>query len=204
MKATDYQIHLIGEALKKIGVNYIDIRHEMTDHIAATLEETEGNFEDNLSQYIISHRKELRKTNRKFVFISMVNAYKKLLANMFTLNFLALFLIIFINASLIGLFIERESVIRIMFMAFSVVVCISFFPGLYSVLKRRDSHSYSHGFSFLSLIMLYPSIFMIGWQREIADDNLVLLYYTAVLSVSVIMNFTIKQFNTQYKLRYNV
>lgn len=202
-KLTEYEIYSIDAALKKIGISYVDIRYEMTDHIAAALEETEGNFENNLSKYIISHRKELRKTNRKFVFISMVNAYKKLLANMFTRNFLALFLIIFINASLVGLFIERESVIRIMFIAFAVVVCISYFPGLYSVLKKRDSHSYSHGFSFLGLIMLYTSIFMMVWQREIADDNLVLLYYTTILSVSVIVNSTIKQFNTQYKLRYN-
>lgn len=202
-KATSHQIYCINEALKKIGVSYIDIRYEMTDHIATTLEEKVGDFEDNLSEYIITHKNELRKANRKFVFISMVNAYKKLLANMFTINFLALFVIIFINASLGRLFIERESVIRIMFIAFSAVVCISYFPGLYSVLKKRDSHSYSHGFSFLGLIMLYPSIFMMGWQREIADDTLVLLYYTAVLSISIIMNFTIKQFNTQYKLRYN-
>jgi hypothetical protein len=203
MKATSNQIQFIDEALKKIGIGYIDIRYEMIDHIAAELEEKEGNFENNLLEYIISHKKKLRKTNRKFMFISMGNAYKTLFCNMLSIKFLALFVIIFINAFLLNLLIERESVIRIMFIVFTIVVSISSLPGVYNILKKRDIHSFSHGLSFINLITLYPGIFMMRWQREIVSDNLVLLYYTAVISISIIMSITLRQLDTQYKVRYN-
>lgn len=202
---TTNQIRLIDEALKKIGVSYIDIRYEMTDHIATALETDKKDrpFEHNLKGYIITHKKELQKINKKFMSISMVNAYKKLLSNIFTIRFLALFFLVYINAFLLGLFMERESVTRILFIAITVIVCAASFSGIYNLIKRKDSNSFTHGLSFVNVITVYPSIFMMSWQGEIASDNLLLLYYTVVICVSVIMGFTVRQLNTQYKLRYN-
>lgn len=205
-KFTHNQIQLIDEALKKIGVSYIDIRYEMVDHIAMVLEEEvkDRPFEHNLKGYIITHKKELQKINRKFMTISMVNAYKKLFSNMFTVRFLALFFLIYLNAFLLSLlFIERESVTRILFIAITIIVCVGSFSSIYNLVKRRDSHSFGHGLSFVNAVTVYPSIFMMAWQRDIASDNVVLLYYTAVIWVSIITSVTVRQLNTQYKLRYN-
>lgn len=202
---TTNQIQLIDESLKKIGVSYIDIRYEMTDHIATALESGKKDrpFEHTLKGYIITHKKELQKINKKFMFISMVNAYKKLLSNMFTMRFLALFFLVYINAFLLGLFMDRESVTRILFIAITVIVCVASFSGIYNLIKRRDSNSFTHGLSFVNVITVYPSIFMMSWQGEIASDNLVLLYYTVVIWVSVIVAVTMRQLNVEYKLRYN-
>lgn len=202
---TTNQIQLIDESLKKIGVSYIDIRYEMTDHIATALEDDEKDrpFEHKLKGYIVNHKKELQKINKKFMFISMVNAYKKLLYNMFTIRFLALFFLVYLNAFLLSLFMERESVTRLLFIVIAIIICAASFSSIYNLLKKRDSHSFNHGLSFVNVITLYPSIFMMGWQREITSDNMVLLYYTVVIWVSIIMGITMRQLNAQYKLRYN-
>jgi hypothetical protein len=202
---TTNQIQLIDESLKKIGVSYIDIRYEMTDHIATALEDDEKDrpFEHTLKGYIINHKKELQKINKKFMLISMVNAYKKLLYNMFTIRFLALFFLVYLNAFLLSLFMERDSVTRILFIAITVIVCVASFSSIYNLIKRKDSNSFTHGLSFVNVITVYPSIFMMSWQGKIASDNLVLLYYTVVIWVSVIMAVTVRQLNVQYKLRYN-
>lgn len=202
---TTNQILLIDESLKKIGVSYIDIRYEMTDHIATTLEgdKKERPFEHKLKGYIVNHKKELQKINKKFMFISMVNAYKKLLSNMFTIRFLVLFFLVYLNAFLLSLFMDRESVTRILFIAIAIIICVASFSGVYNLIMRKDSNSFTHGLSFVNVITFYPSIFMMSWQGKIASDNLVLLYYTVVIWVSVIMGVTMRQLNAQYKLRFN-
>lgn len=60
MKLTEVQIHAIEKYLEKDRVFYQDIRMEMTDHIATTLEEqlTEGDdFDSALKAYMNSHLK---------------------------------------------------------------------------------------------------------------------------------------------------
>ena len=74
-KLTEAQIGHIDKALKGIGIAYRDIRQEMTDHVATSLEDMEGdNFYLNLKHYMHVHKKELIATNYRFVRRSKVEA----------------------------------------------------------------------------------------------------------------------------------
>ncbi|WP_159801325.1 hypothetical protein [Flavobacterium sp. MK4S-17] len=61
MKLTEKQISKIQEYVNRDGIFYADICHEMTDHIAATLEERlekdDVGFEEALKEYMNSHQK---------------------------------------------------------------------------------------------------------------------------------------------------
>ncbi len=60
MKLSEGHIHQIEALLRPAGLFYGDIRDEVVDHIATTLEEdpglTPGNFEEKLHSYYNSHR----------------------------------------------------------------------------------------------------------------------------------------------------
>lgn len=58
-KLTPEQIESIDALLCMKGVNFIDIRYEMTDHIASAMEEKEGDFKTNLKEYFITHNLQL-------------------------------------------------------------------------------------------------------------------------------------------------
>lgn len=73
-KLSTNQICFIDDYLQKIGVNYLDIRFEMADHIASALENTKGDFRQNFLDYIAVHQKSLKKQNKLFVSLAIKKA----------------------------------------------------------------------------------------------------------------------------------
>lgn len=60
-KLTTDQIQEINAALKNVGVYYADIRMELTDHVASTIE-SEG-FSGDIETYVQSHKEEIQQLN---------------------------------------------------------------------------------------------------------------------------------------------
>lgn len=67
MKLAANNIKFIDRYLENSGVKYIDVRMEMTDHIATALEEMDGDFYDNFKSYMIANKSLFLNTNRKFI-----------------------------------------------------------------------------------------------------------------------------------------
>jgi len=97
-KLTTQQIQFIDGRLKKAGIYFVDIRCEMTDHIASELETLDGDFYDNLREYIETHKKEITSQNRSYRKIARIKAArffcKVLLKPAVLLPTLALFFIL--------------------------------------------------------------------------------------------------------------
>jgi len=197
------QIGSIAASLKKIGILYVDILHEMTDHIAAILEKMDGDFEINLSHYIIMHKKELRRFNRKFILISWMQSYKALLLNMLTIRFAGFFGLVYLIATGLSLIMERDSFVMIMFFVFIIANTSISFPGVYNMIKKRDQYSAGEGLSIVNLFVFFPGLFMIGLIRELESDIMVVLYFTVLISICAVMAKTLRNFISNYKLRYN-
>jgi len=197
------QIQLIDKALTKIGICYIDIRLELTDHIAAALEQKDDRFEHHLKGYMLEHKSALKKLNRKFIFIAACKAYKRFFSNIFTLWFVVPFALIFMAALAVNSNYGREDTIMALFYTYVAVSCILSTPIIYKSLRNRDQYSFGFGFSFINLLLFYPSIYMLRIEEDIAGDNVMMLYFTAIISVCIVMHATIRQFDKHYKLRYN-
>ncbi|RYJ43900.1 hypothetical protein [Flavobacterium beibuense] len=86
MKLTDSEIKFIDNYLKTSGVEYLDIRYEMTDHVATALEEKEGDFYDEFKGYMVLHKKELLESNNKFSRIARNKAFKLLFDNLLSVK----------------------------------------------------------------------------------------------------------------------
>ena len=202
-KITPEQLVLIDAALKKIGVAYVDTRYEMTDHIATALEELPGDFDRKLKSYIVSHKKELKRTNRKFMLI----AFKKSLNYLFIGSIKPWFFLLFISAFLIAMFLrtflDRGTVTLLLFLSYGVLSCMASMPNVYKALLNKDQYSAISGFGILPAPLFYITIGMLKWQKEMASDALVMLCFAAIISVSALLLVTTKQIKKRYKLRYN-
>ena len=191
------------DALKKIGFLYVDILHEMTDHIAVALEEMEGDFDRNLKLYIGRHKKELRRFNRKYIFAAWLESCKSLFWNVITIRFAAFFGLVYLLLAGVNMLIETESFIMLMFFVFCIVNSMLSIPALYTIIKKRDQYSVGEGLALLNAFVFFPGLFMIKFIRETSSDTIAILYFTVIISITAVMGYTLRRLKAEYKLRYN-
>ena len=204
-KLTHEQITAVDKALWDIGIKFLDIRIEMTDHAAAVLEEKAGDFSVNLKKYISEHKEELQKNYSQFRMNASVKAVKLLFFNMFSLRFLAIlaavYAIVYADYKYEGA--EETSMtffmISIIGMVLSsIVVGYIQFVRSYKLFSTKERLLPSMlGTVFLTCIPL----------RTIVDEmeikiELKLLYYAFVISFYVMIAVTYRFLTKFYKSRY--
>jgi hypothetical protein len=200
---TTQQLALIDATLKMLGIGYVDTRFEMADHIATAIEELPGDFDERLRGYIVSHKKDLKRTNRQFMFIAFKKNVKLLLAESVKPWFFLMVAFIFSTAMILTAVLGRANVVLLLFLSFVVLNCITALPNARKALLDKDQYSAVLGFGILPAPLIYISIGMLKWYEEMTSDALVMLCYTLLISFSVLILVTTKQVNKQYKLRYN-
>lgn len=201
MKLTENNIKSIDSALGKIGIVYLDIRYELTDHVATVLEQKDGEFGTELEAYIKENKKQLKKLNRKMFFSGMGKAYKELglslLKPLPIVGSIAVLAIAMLLLSTIG----QENLVAILFLTFCLITSVSCYLFLYRMFRHRKQYSAGIGYSFLVLALLYLSLFIMDWQ-DYLPGALVMAYYSAVAVCSVVMFTTAEKQYKRYKLRY--
>jgi hypothetical protein len=200
---TTQQLALIDATLKMLGIGYVDTRFEMADHIATAIEELPGDFGEKLRGYIVSHKKELKRTNRQFMFIALKRNLKYLLASSIKPWSFLMVAFIFSTAMILTTVLGRANVVLLLFLSFVVLNCVTSMPNARKALLDKNQYSAILGFGILPAPLIYISIGMLKWHNEMTSDALVMLCYTLLISFSVLILVTTKQVNKQYKLRYN-
>ena len=95
MKLAKDQIRFIDTYLKNSGVKYLDIRHEMTDHVATALEVMDGDFDENFRQYMLANKKNLLESNRQFSRVAGQSAMQLIAGNLMRPRFLVMAFVLF-------------------------------------------------------------------------------------------------------------
>jgi hypothetical protein len=205
MELSANQIQLIDKALIKAGINYIDIRIELTDHIAAALEQKDERFEHHLKGYMLEHKGELKKLNLRFIVIAMGKAYKQLFATMLKPLFLIITAVIFATGYAINAFFGRADTFLTMFLIFIGACClITGLSGPYlfnALFNKSKQYSYGFGFTFIYMLLFYPTLYLFIHQ-EYFNNIIVVLCFTMAITLSLAMYVTVKQLNKKYKLQY--
>lgn len=205
-KLTTQQIQLIDKALIKAGINYIDIRIELTDHIAAALEQKDDRFEHHLKGYMLEHKGELKKLNLRFITIAMCKTYKQLFITMLKPLFLFITAMVFAAGYTINTFLGRESTVIALFLIYIGICClITDFSGsslFDATFNRKKQYSYSFGFTFIYMLLFYPTLYLFIHQ-DYCSNMLLVLCFTLAIALSTAMYVTVKQLNKKYKLQYN-
>jgi len=207
MKLTEKQIALIDKALIKAGINYIDIRIELTDHIAVALEQKDERFEHHLKGYILQHKSELKKLNRRFIGIAMGKAYKQLFITMLKPLFLLITAAVFAIGYALNTFWGRANTILALFLIYMAICClITSLSGANlfdATFNRKKQYSYSFGFSFIYVLMYCPTMYLFLHQ-EYCSDKWLVFCFTIVVALSLAMYVTAKKIGKKYKLQYHV
>jgi hypothetical protein len=202
MKLTEAQIALIDKALVKAGIRYVDVRMELTDHVAAILEQKDERFE----HYILQHRKELKALNRKFIAIAMLKVYKQLFIRMLSPLFLLVTAIAFGAVYVINTVFERAVTILVLFLIYTGICCLikslSGFSMIDATFNRKKQYSYSFGFSFIYLLLFYPTL-QVFINQDSLSDMILMVYFTIAITLSFAMYTTVRKFNKKYKLKYD-
>lgn len=204
-KLTTTQIAQIDTALAKSGINYADIRMELTDHIATALEQEEGNgdFEHRLKGYMINNRKAIRKMNFAAMRVASRRSLKAFAQNMFTLRMLLITLAMLAGGKFASLYLDNGDLATLMFCVFGACTIVSCYRPIYNLIRKRVDYSFTHGFGFIPTILLYPSIFMMRWLDKLDNANYTVLYYVVVSAIGLNIYFTTKKLFDNYKLHYH-
>lgn len=201
MKLTPEQITEIDKALGKIGIAYLDIRCELTDHVATQLEAGGGDFETELNRYIKENKKSLRRTNRKMFFATSAGAYAEVFKTLARPGFLIAFIAFFGLMQLLLQFMAAENAGRIGFFIFCITSLFLSVKYLLRAFYTRRSYSGAVGFSIFSLVILYTTLYAGDWLA--ASGNLaVSLYYALINTVTFAMIATSEKQYKLYKSRY--
>jgi hypothetical protein len=203
-KLTTTQIALIDTALAKTGINYADIRMELTDHIATALEQEEGNgnFEHRLKGYILNNKKAIRKMNFAAMRVASRRSMKAFAQNMFTLRLLLITLALLAGGKFASLFLDNSDLATLMFCVFGTCTILGCYRPIYNLIRKRADYSFTHGFGFIPTLLLYPSIFMMRWLDGLSS-NYAIVYYTAVSVIALNIYFTTKKMFDNYKTQYH-
>lgn len=204
-KLTHEQIVAVDKALWDIGIKFLDIRIEMTDHAATALEEKEGSFDSNLKNYIFQNKTELQKNYSQFRMNASVKSLKLLVRNMVTLRFVAIlafvYALVFAEYNYEGL--DETSIVFLIVSTFGIsggyiyVGYIKFVKSyrLFSTAERLMAIVGS-----LALTMCIPLRIMV--EKDAINNELILLYYAFVISLYIQTMLTYRFLNTFYKSRY--
>lgn len=204
MKITESEIQQIDAALENEGINYTDIRLELTDHIAATLEREEGHgdFNHRLKGYMLNHKKDIRKMNFAFMRVAGVRSMKAFAANLFTLRLVLITMGLLAGAKFASLYLDNEDMVSLMFNVFNACMVLSCYRPVMNMLRKKADYSFTHGFGFIPAILVFPSSYMMRWLQKM-DVNYIIVYYTFISVIMLNMFFTTRKLFADHKNHYH-
>lgn len=202
MKLTEENIAFIDSYLKNSGVRYIDVRYEMTDHIATALEEREGGFYENFRQYMLENKKSLLKSNTGFVRSARNRAVKLLVKNMAGSRFAALFATVFFTALLLKSYFLAADIVEGFSMIFNLIIIFVAAVYGYNFYKSEKVFSVADWVLKAPALVLYYLSLILRPNRLIDNEMVLLLYYCFLLAFTVEAFITHRQLMIKYKMQF--
>lgn len=206
-KLTQEQINAVDGALWDIGIGFLDIRIEMTDHAATAIEGMEGSFDINLKQYIADNKRELKKNYRQFRMNAWIKGVKLLFSNLFTIRFIAIMAVVYslfyADYQYEGLEGATTKFVLVSAFAFPVLWAYYLYIGFTKQKKQFSTAErlleFFGGLIFILCFMVRDRI-----DKAEIEDTTKLLYYAFIVSFYVMMVITYRFLTKFYNSRYQV
>ncbi len=204
MKLTETQIKFIDKYLKNSGVDYLDIRYEMTDHVATAIENKEGDFYDEFKAYMTENKRELLNSNNKFRRTARNKAIKLLFSNMLSTWGIILLGCLFGLSLLASAYIGIEMVSDILNSAYNLLMIglgIAYFHA--NFFKKEKLWSVTDKLLGMLCLIMYLVVIVFKVPKLIGNNIYLLLYYSFIVSFVVMAAISFRQLSKKYRLRYN-
>lgn len=197
MKLDRQEIQFIENYLKNSGVEYIDIRYEMTDHVATALEEMDGGLEDNFKEYMLRHKQELLASNRQFSKIAGRRATRLLLGNLIRPRFLATAAILFL---LMYLFPVNTDVLRTGYTIFAIMLFVFYrYAGWATTNLKFSVIDKVHG---SVAVVIYILVLFIRPERWLENNIALIAFFAGFTAFIIEVLLTFRELMKKYKLQY--
>jgi len=206
-KLTLQQIAAVDEALWDIGIGFLDLRIEMTDHVATAIEGMEGDFAANLKKYITDNKRELKKNYRQFRMNAWIKGVKLLFSNLFTMRFVIILAVVyalfFADYQYEGLKAATTKFVLLSAFAFPVLWAYYLYVGFTKQKKQFSTAErlleFFGGLIFILCFMVRDRI-----DKAEIEDTTKLLYYAFIISFYAMVIITYRFLGKFYKSRYQV
>lgn len=199
-KLTQEQVKFIDNYLRNSGVRYSDIRYEMTDHIAAALENMDGDFYIDFRHYMVENKSELLASNRAFKKLAAKKAWGVLRNNLMSIYFWGITAVLFVCAKAIGNYAGHEVIsdnLQLISILCFTPVALYFW---YYHMFRLNANSVIHK---LLIIVYFGSIVLRLDKLFEHYRNLQLLYFCFTVAFMLLLIRSLFQLNRKYKVAYN-
>lgn len=203
-RLTNNQIKFIDRYLENSGVEYPDIRFEMTDHVATALETVKGDFNENFRQYMLLHKKELLEYNKKFAALARKRALAMLLKTVTSPLFIFVWGILFGISYLFIISYPNVANGDVLTNIFGVILIIL---GAYSFIVRLldnvKNGSVADKLFNISAVSVYLLVVVFKIERLIDNQIFLLGYYTFLVCFSCSSYLSFKKLKSKYKMQYD-
>ncbi|MEL4307086.1 hypothetical protein [Joostella sp. CR20] len=191
MILTKEEIKFIDNYLLNEGVDYLDVRAEMVDHVASGVEfeivESQVSFYEAFKSYMIIHKKELLRYNKQFLRGVDLNLLKAFFLKVLSLEFILIFLLSYLLMSFLVLNLNSVKMINAISITISIVGGILYFVIFYRKKEFNFSAIQRLGLMFVILFQLGTSLgkylFSINSLQEL-DGN---MFYVLVVFNSILL-----------------
>ncbi len=200
MKLNQQQIEFIDNYLENAGIRHVDIRIEMTDHIASELENVDSDFGESFSRYMIANKDWLLKQNEDFREIARENAYgyiRQCMAHPFAIfvGIVALIGILFLPS-----YTAPEKLAAQYNIAYCMGVALLFLTIVYYRVFGKYSYSVTDRLLWMALILGG----LINSYRIIENYYILLVFFSTgiYMSIVLVMAFykTLRFYSIKYKM----
>ena len=204
MQVTDNQIKFIDQYLENSGVKYLDIRYEMTDHIAAALEEKEGAFYDEFQAYMAKNKTELLSSARKFSKAATLRAFKMLVKGFVKPQFYIVATVLFTVALLLSQRGYNDAVFTGFTILYFLLCGIIFSSYVHMVvINKKPEWSGVNRFHYAAALTVYILFLVVKPQNMFIGDIYLFLYYAVIISFVIMIITSYLKLRKTYKLRFN-
>ncbi|MHA3788469.1 hypothetical protein ACX0HA_09690 [Flavobacterium hauense] len=198
-RLTNEQIQFIDNYLYNAGVHYVDIRCEMTDHVATAIEDMEGEFGYNFSRYMAVHKRELMASNRSFRKKAFGTAVRILFKNCVKPVFLVGTTLFTALAFLLTKAVGYSEVSDALMIGHLVAYFCLYFSWIYFWMFKKNRYSVIDRLLLVSFFLPVLNRF----EKNIENETLMLVFLSLYTAFEIALIYTVLQFHKQYKVRFD-
>lgn len=212
MKLTKEQIGFIDNYLKNSGINYIDIRYEMVDHIATDLEiNLEGyegttiqdeDFQIYFKAYMAKNKKSILTSNKQFAKIAGKRAFKLMFKNIVRLRSTLLTLFLFITLYKAIAMAGLETVKNILHITYTVLLIAVVLFDKFNYKIKTEKFSVVDKMISGCLIVIYVVFVFIRPDKIVSNSLWLSAYYTLFITFIIVVTTTFLSLSSKYKKQY--
>jgi hypothetical protein len=198
MKLTPQQIQFIDNYLEHAGVHYLDIRIEMTDHIATALEGREGDFGEQFAAYMARNRTGLLEQNTTFRKQAQTRAYNLLGKKLLHPAVLAVMAILTAGILVLPQHMTLTEVTDIYVTAYGVMAMLLFVFVIYFRVFSKNIYSVIGQLIYISVLF---GCLLNSW-RIIKNEYALVIFYSAGICIMLAMAASFYSMHKFYTARF--